>query len=79
MLADETNELTPSMRRILTEVHGEMMEIAQRIAAMNQEIDAIAARSDTARPLMTTPGIGQLASNALLAAGSSRTSVPRGS
>lgn len=67
------------MRRILTEVHGEMIEIEQRIAAMNQEIDAIAARSETARPLMTMPGIGPLASNALLAAAGSRTSVPQGS
>ena len=42
VLSDETNELTPSMRRILTEVHGEMMELEQRIAAMNHEIEDIA-------------------------------------
>ncbi|AKQ40853.1 transposase IS116/IS110/IS902 family protein [Aurantiacibacter atlanticus] len=71
VLADETNELTPSMRRILTEVHGEMMELEQRITAMNHEIEAIAARSDTARRLMTVPGIGPLASTALLAAAGS--------
>jgi transposase len=71
VLADETNELTPSMRRILTEVHGEMMELELRIAAMNHEIEAIAARSDTARRLMTVPGIGPLASIALLAAAGS--------
>jgi len=71
--ADETNELTPSMPRILTEIHGEMMELEQRIAAMNHEIEAIAALSDTARRLMTVPGIGPLASTVLLAAaGSSR-------
>ena len=71
VLADETNELTPSMRRILTEVHGEMMELEQRIVAMNHEIEDIAARSDTARRLMTVPGIGPLASTALLAAAGS--------
>ena len=71
VLADETNELTPSMRRILTEVHGEMMELEQRIATMNHEIEDIAARSDTARRLMTVPGIGPLASTALLAAAGS--------
>ena len=71
VLVDETNELTPSMRRILTEVHGEMMELEQRIATMNQEIEDIAARSDTARRLMTVPGIGPLASTALLAAAGS--------
>ena len=57
----------------LREVHGEMMELEQRIAAMNHEIEAIAARSDTARRLITVPGIGPLASTALLAvAGSGR-------
>ncbi|MEE4317912.1 MAG: IS110 family transposase [Erythrobacter sp.] len=71
VLADETNVLTPSMRRILTEVHGEMMALERHIAAMNNEIDAIAARSDTARRLMTVPGIGPLASTALLAAAGS--------
>lgn len=71
VLANENNELTPAMRRILTEVHGEMMELEQRIAAMNHEIEAIAARSDTARRLMTVPGIGSLASTALLAAAGS--------
>src|SRR5690606_36455048 len=65
VLADESNELSPSMRRILTEVYGEMMELEQRIAAMNREIEAIAGRSDTARRLMHVPGIGPLASTAL--------------
>lgn len=71
VLLDETNELTASMRRILTEVHGEMMELEQRIATMNHEIEDIAARRDTARRLMTVPGIAPLASTALLAAAGS--------
>lgn len=70
-MAHERGELTPSMRRILTEVHGEMMELEQRIAAMNQEIEGIAACSDIARRLMTVPGVGPLASTALLAAAGS--------
>lgn len=48
-----------------------MMELEQRIATMNQEIEDIAARSDTARRLMTVRGIGPLASTALLAAAGS--------
>jgi transposase len=52
VLADESNELTPAMRRLLTEIQGELAELERRIGEMNREIEAIAARSDTARRLM---------------------------
>ena len=68
ILADDANELSASMRCILTEIFGELAELEQRITTMNREIEAIAARSDTARRLMTIPGIGPLAATALLAA-----------
>jgi transposase len=68
VLADEENELTPTMRRILSDVFAELADLERRIAAMNRELEAIAARSDTARRLMTIPGIGPLVSTALLAA-----------
>ena len=67
VLGDMDNELTPAMRRMLTEVFGELGDLEQRIAAMNREIEAIAARSDTARRLMTVPGVGPLGATALLA------------
>jgi transposase len=54
------------MHRIRTEAHCELTEFERHIAAMNQEIEAIAAGSDTGRRLMTVPGIGPL----LAAAGS---------
>lgn len=60
VLADENNELTPAMRRMLTELFGELSDLEQRIAAMNREIAAIAARSDTPRRFMTVPGNGRL-------------------
>ena len=68
LLADEENELTPTMRRILSDVFAELADLERRIAAMNRELEAIAARSDTARRLMTIPGIGPLVSTGLLAA-----------
>jgi len=68
VLADEENELTPTMRRILSDVFAELADLERRIAAMNRELEAIAARSDTARRLMTIPGIGPLVSTGLLAA-----------
>lgn len=36
--ANKTNDLTPSMRRVLTKVHEQMMEPEQRIAPMAMAI-----------------------------------------
>jgi transposase len=71
VLSDEHNDLTPAMRRILVTVFDELRELELRLSGLNREIDAIAARSDTARRLMTIPGIGPLAATALLAAAGS--------
>lgn len=71
VLADESNELTPAMRHILSNVFGELADTERRIAGVNREIEAIAARSDTARRLMSVPGIGPLSATALLAAAGS--------
>lgn len=67
ILADDANELSAAMRCILIEIFGELTELEQRITTVNREIEAIAARSDTARRLMTIPGVGPFAATALLA------------
>lgn len=71
VLADETNDLTPAMRRILATMFEELEALEQRVASLNRKIEAVAARNDTARRLMTVPGIGPLAATALLAAAGS--------
>jgi transposase len=71
VLANGANDLTPAMRRILASIFDELRQFEQRIAEVNREIEAIAAQSDTARRLMTIPGIGPLAATALLAAAGS--------
>ena len=71
ILENETNELTPAMRRLLRQVFDEFSDLDQRIGAVNREIEAIAASNDTARRLMTVPGIGPLSATALLAAAGS--------
>lgn len=68
VLDDETNDLTPAMRRMLGEVHEDLGCLDQRIAAITREIEGLAARDDRTRRLMTIPGIGPLAATALLAA-----------
>jgi transposase len=71
ILADQGNDLTPAMRRILTMSFQELAELEGRVEDLNREIEAIAARSDTARRLMSIPGIGPLGATALLASAGS--------
>jgi transposase len=68
VLADETNDLTGTMRRMLTELSGDLTRIDERITQLSREIEGLAATDDRARRLMTIPGIGPLAATALLAA-----------
>jgi transposase len=68
VLADETNDLTGAMRRMLTELFGDLTRIDERITRLSREIEGLAATDDRARRLMTIPGIGPLAATALLAA-----------
>lgn len=67
-LADEENDLTPAMRRMLAELYDDFERLDTRIAAATREVEALAARGDRARQLMPTPGIGPLGATALLAA-----------
>lgn len=67
-LADEENDLTPAMRRMLAELYDDIERLDTRIAAATREVEALAARDDRARRLMTIPGIGPLGATALLAA-----------
>ena len=68
VLADEANDLTPAMRRMLAELFDDVLRLDERIAGVTREIEGIAARDDRARRLTTIPGIGPLAATALLAA-----------
>ncbi len=68
VLADEANDLTPAMRRLLTRLSEDVRALEARIAEVTAEIEDIAAADDTTRRLMTIPGIGPLAATGLLAA-----------
>lgn len=67
-LADQDNDLTPAMRRILADLSADLARLDQRITDLTREIEQIAARDGRARRLLTIPGIGPLAATALLAA-----------
>jgi len=68
VVGDDTNELTPAMRAVLGELWNEFKGLDERVAAVSQQIEALAARDDTARRLTSIPGIGPLGATALLAA-----------
>jgi len=59
------------MRKLISAVFEDLRHLEGRLSEVNREIDAIAAASDTARRLMTVPGIGPLTATALLAAAES--------
>jgi transposase len=67
-LADQDNDLTPAMRRILADLSADLARLDQRITDLTREIEQIAGRDERARRLLTIPGIGPLAATALLAA-----------
>ncbi len=68
LLADETNDLTPAMRRLLSGLFDDLRAIERRIGEISLEIEALVARDDVARRLLTVPGIGPLGASALVAA-----------
>lgn len=67
-LADEDNDLSTSMRRLLSDLFEDLQRLELRIKTVTSEIEALVARDDVARRLTTIPGIGPLGASALLAA-----------
>jgi transposase len=68
VLADESNDLTPMMRRLLGDLWDDLRALEARICAVTKEVEALVNRDETARRLCTIPGIGPLGATALLAA-----------
>jgi transposase len=68
VLANEENDLTAMMRRLLANLFDDLQKLELRIADVSREIEAIAARDDRSRRLMTVPGIGPLTATAIVAA-----------
>jgi transposase len=62
------NDLTPAMRRLISSLFDDLRHLEDRIGDLDREIEATAATDDTARRLMTIPGVGPIVATALLAA-----------
>jgi transposase len=68
ILTDESNGLSPRMRRLIEELRAEWRELDRRIAAFDEEFHAVAKREADCRRLCEIPGIGVLNATALVAA-----------
>lgn len=68
LVADAENDLTPVMRRLLSDLFEDYRAAERRIAEVTREIEALAAHDDTARRLMSIPGVGPLGATAIIAA-----------
>jgi transposase len=67
-IANEDNDLTPTMRRLLVDLREELHALEARIAAVSRDIEAAAASDEMARRLTAVPGIGPLGATAIIAA-----------
>jgi transposase len=67
-LSDEANELAPCMRRLLSQLWEEFKAVEQRLTQATLHIEGIASVDETARRLVSVPGIGPLGATAMLAA-----------
>jgi len=67
VIADVENDLTSTMRRLLDDLFEDLKRSEERIKEVTREIEALAAKDDRARRLMSVPGIGPLGATALLA------------
>jgi transposase len=52
ILGDESNDLTPTMRRLLGDLWEDLKRLEKRIAEITREIEALASRDERARRLM---------------------------
>ncbi len=66
-ITDGSNDLTPTMRRLLADLFDDLKRYEQRIREITTEIEQLAAADERARRLITVPGIGPLVATALLA------------
>jgi len=68
VLGDESNDLSPAIRRLLADLFEDLHRLEGRIAQVTREIEALVSQDEVARRLMTIPGIGPLGASALIAA-----------
>ena len=67
-MTDPACEISSRIRRLVIDIRSEWQALDSRIEALNGEFVAIARHDETARQLVTIPGVGVLNATALVAA-----------
>lgn len=67
-VSNQQNDLTPAMRRLLTDLYQDFERLNERIKTVTNQIEAACAKDEVAKRLMTIPGIGPLGASAIIAA-----------
>jgi len=78
ILEDADNDLTPRMRQLVATLWDDVRHVQKRLKVMSDEIKSIAAHDETARRLMSIPGIGALSATAIVSAVSNPADFKRG-
>lgn len=78
ILADESNGLSPRLRRLIEDLREEWRDLDERIGALDAELVAVAKRDAACRRLCAIPGIGALNATALVAAVGDGSAFTRG-
>ena len=68
LLAEREAQLSPTLLLLVGRLREELRSLEERIEEISREIQDFAAKDDTARRLMTIPGIGPLGATAFLSA-----------
>src|SRR5690606_7700924 len=68
LLSEHEGKLSPTLLRLIGRLREELHSLEARIEEISHEIEDLAAKDDTARRLMTIPGVGPLGATAFLAA-----------
>ena len=78
ILAEESNGLSPRVRRLIEDLRAEWRALDERIAAFDDELVAVAKQEADCRRLCEIPGIGALNATALVAAVGNASAFTRG-
>ena len=68
VLTDAENDLTDRARLVLAELRDDLIRLEERIRSVSTEVKNVADADETARRLMSIPGVGPLGATSILAA-----------
>jgi len=68
VIAECTNELTPSSRECMQDLYDELTAVEVRLKKLDQRVRQICKQNETCRRILKIPGVGELTATAIVAA-----------